>query len=55
MKLGIESAALLVFLFCLWTAFKAFIHLRNDFVRRREDEETQVIAMEKRRKLGRIA
>ena len=55
MKLGIEFAALLIFFFCLWTALKAFIHLRNDVVRKREDRETHTIAMEQRSKLGRIA
>lgn len=55
MKLGIESAALLIFFICLWTALKSFIHLRNDVVRRRDDRETHTIAMEQRRKLGRIA
>ena len=55
MKFGIEFAALLIFFFCLWTALKSFIHLRNDHVRRQDDRETHTIAMEQRRKLGRIA
>ena len=55
MKLGIEFAALLVFLFCLWTALKSFIHLRNDAVRRQEERETRTLVMEERKRLGRIA
>ena len=55
MKLGIEFAVLLVFLFCLWTALKSFIHLRNDATERHEDRETRAIAMEQRKRLGRIA
>ena len=55
MKLGIESAALLVFLVCLWIALKSFIHLRIDAARRQDERETQIIAIERRRKLGRIA
>lgn len=55
MKLGIEFAALLIFFFCLWTALKSFIHLRNEIVWRQDDRETETIAMEQRTKLERIA
>jgi len=55
MKLAIESAALLIFLFCLWTALKSLIHLRNETGRIHEDHKTRMITMEERKKLGRTA
>jgi len=55
MKLGIEFAGLLIFLFCVWTALKALIHLRNEAGRIHEDHEAQMITMEERKKLGRTA